>query len=119
VETVESRYPGTLPTTWLAARLATDPARIESMRRGGELIAVRVPGTSEWRYPAWQFDNGKPRPGIARVVRAAREAGLDDRRLYDVMTEPLGLGRGERQRLCDLLLEDRVDDVVAAVRASS
>jgi hypothetical protein len=89
------------------------------MRRDGQIIGVRVPGTSEWRYPAWQFVNGKPLPGVARVVNAAREAGLDDRRLYDVMTAPLGLGRGEPRRLCDLLPADRVDDVVAAIRASA
>jgi hypothetical protein len=116
--TVEDRYPGTLPTTWLAVRWATDPARIESRRRSGELIAVRPPGSSEWRYPAWQFENGKPRPGIARIVTAAREAGVDDSRLYDLLTAPLGIGRGDRRRLCDLLLEGREDEVVAAVRSA-
>lgn len=115
---VEDRFSETLPATWLAARWAVDPARIDAMRRGGELIAVRPPGTSDWRYPAWQFENGKPRPGVARIVTAAREAGIDERRLYDVMTARLGLGRGDR-RLCDLLLEDRVDEVVAAIRTTA
>ncbi len=47
----ETRFPGTLPATWLAERTAVDPARIDVLRRGGELIAVREPGSTEWRYP--------------------------------------------------------------------
>ena len=112
------RYPETIAATWLAARLAVDPAKIDLMRRGGELIAVREPGSIEWRYPAWQFDSGKPRRGIARVVMAARESGLDEGQLYDVLTAPLGLRESGRKRLVDLLLDDRVDEVVAAVRAA-
>ena len=86
------------------------------MRRGGELIGVRPEGSTRWQYPAWQLEDGKPRKGVDRVAAAAREAGVDDARLYALLTAPLGLGRGER-RLCDLLVEGRVDEVVAAVRA--
>ena len=86
------------------------------MRRDGELIAVRQPGSEDWRYPAWQFDAWKPRRGIARVVAAGREAGLDETRLYDVLTAPSGLmGHG---KLADLLVEGRDDEVIAAVRAA-
>ena len=53
---VESRYADCLPGTWLAERLAVDPLKIDAMRRAGELIAVREPGSDEWLYPAWQFD---------------------------------------------------------------
>ena len=113
----ESSYSTTLPATWLAARLAVDPARIDAMRRAGELIAVREPGSSEWRYPAWQFDAGKPRPSVERVVAAARESGVDESRLYEVLTTQLGL-RESGRRLVDLLLEGREDEVVAAVRAA-
>ena len=109
----------TLPATWLAARWGVDPARIEAMRRDGELIATRTPGSSEWRYPAWQFEAGRPRRGVERIVAAAREAGIDEAGLYDLLTAPLGLGRGERRRLSDLLLENRVDDVVATIRATA
>jgi hypothetical protein len=113
-----TRYPETLPATWLSARTAVDPARIDALRRAGELIAVREPGSTEWRYPAWQFDAGNPRPGVARVVATARERGIDDTRLYDLLTKPLGL-RGGGPRLVDLLVEGRDDDVVAALRAAS
>jgi hypothetical protein len=112
-----TRYPETLPATWLSVRTAVDPARIDAMRRAGELIAVREPGSTEWRYPAWQFDAGTPRPGVARVVATAREGGIDDSRLYDLLTTPLGL-RGGGRRLVDLLVEGRDDDVVAALRAA-
>jgi hypothetical protein len=117
VTTGAARYPDSIPATWLAARLAVDPVKIDVMRRSGELIAVREPGSIEWRYPAWQFDSGKPRRGVARVVAAAREAGIDEARLYDVLTASLGL-RGSGRRLVDLLLEGREDEVVAAVRAA-
>ena len=116
--TAQSRYPGTLPATWLAERIAIDPARIDAMRRAGELIAVREPGSTEWRYPAWQLDRGAPRPGVARVVATARARRIDEARLYELLTTPLGLRDGG-SRLPDLLVEGREDDIVAAIRAAS
>ncbi|MCS7008225.1 MAG: hypothetical protein NZL88_11790 [Gaiellaceae bacterium] len=107
-------YADCIAGPWLAERLAWEPARIEAMRRAGELIAVRRRGASEWLYPAWQLDRGTPRPGVARVVAAAREAGLDSDALYDLLTRPLGLRGGTR--LADLLASGRVDEVVAAIR---
>jgi hypothetical protein len=105
-----------LPATWLAERMGVDPARIDAMRRAGELIAVREDGSTEWLYPAWQFDAGTPRAGVARVVAAAREVGVDESRLHAVLTAPRGL-RGDGRRLVDLLVEGRDDEVVAAVRS--
>lgn len=116
--TTSDRSSDSIAATWLAARLGVEPAKIDLMRRNGELIAVREPGSVEWRYPAWQFESGKPRRGIARVVAAARDAGIDESRLYDVLTAPLGLRGSGRQRLVDLLLEGRADEVVAAVKAA-
>lgn len=113
----ETRYPGTLPATWLAERFAIEPARIDMLRRAGELLAVREPGSTEWRYPAWQFENGKPRGSIARIVGVAHERGLDDAKLYEIMTAQLGL-RDEGRTLADLVVEGREDDVVAAIRAA-
>ena len=113
-----ARYAKTLPATWLAARTAVDPAYIEAMRRAGELIAVREPGSSEWRYPAWQFDHGRPRRSVARIVATARSHGIDDARLFAVLTAPLGL-RDQGRSLVDLLLEGRDDEVVAAVRGAA
>lgn len=117
MSTTEPRDAAELPATWLAQRMAVDPARIDAMRRAGELIAVREPGSTEWRYPAWQFDAGKPRAGVARVVAVARETGMDETQLYGLLLTPLGLRRGGR-RLVDLLIEGRDDEVVSAVRAA-
>jgi hypothetical protein len=114
----ERRFPRTLPATWLAERAAVDPARIDVLRRSGELIAVREQGSTEWRYPAWQFEDGKPRKGIARIVAVARERALDDAQLFDLLTAPLGL-RGDGRTLVDLFVEGREDEVVAAIRAAS
>jgi hypothetical protein len=118
MSSTETRYATAVPATWLAVRMAVDPARIDALRRAGELIAVREPGSTEWRYPAWQFDGNRPRPGVPRVVAAARESGLDEARLYELLTTPLGLRDGGR-RLADLLLEGRDDEVVAAVRSAA
>jgi hypothetical protein len=90
------------------------------MRRAGELVAVRPEGETQWLYPAWQFAGGEPRPGIRRIVAAAREAKLDERRLYDLLTLPLGLAPRETgaRRLADLVAAGDDDQVVAAVRAA-
>jgi hypothetical protein len=103
-----------LSAAWLSARLGVDTARIDALRRSGELIGVRPEGSSQWLYPAWQFQGGRPRPAVRRIVSAAKEAGLDERRLYDVMTMRMGLG-GDR-RLCDLLVAGEDDSVIAALR---
>lgn len=116
--TAQANFRGMLSGPWLAARLAVDPARIDAMRRGGELIAVREPGSTEWHYPAWQFHGGKPRRDVARIAAEARGAGIDETRLYELLTSPMGLGGGERRTLVDLLLEGRADEVVASIRSA-
>lgn len=113
-----TRYPNCLPATWLAERLGTSPSRIDAQRRAGELIAVREEGSLEWLYPAWQLESWKPRPGLERVIAAARAAGLGESELYELLTAPLGLSGGRRRRLVDLLVEGRVDEVVEAVRGA-
>ena len=106
-----------LTDSWLSARLGVDKGRIDAMRRAGELIGIREPGGQVYLYPAWQFQNGLARPLVPQVVRAARDAGLDETRLYEVMTMRLGLG-GER-RLCDLLVAGEDAAVLAGVRSAS
>ena len=108
--------PECLSASWLAERSGVDPARIDAMRRAGELIAVRDEGSTEWLYPAWQLENGKPRRVIARIVAAAREAGIDETQLY---RDPDGAARSPRRRPpVDLLLDGRDEDVVRAVRSA-
>src|SRR5437588_2927073 len=105
-----TRFEDCLSASWLAARLSIDPVQIDVMRRGGELIAVRRRGSTEWLYPAWQFDGRSPRRLVPRLVNVAREAGFGESRLYEVLTAPMGLG-GER-RLVDLIREGRDEEVV-------
>lgn len=113
----DSRFAGCQPATWLAVRLGVDPALIDAMRRDGELIAVRKPGSTVWLYPPWQFDGRAPLSSIPRVVRAARETGIDEARLFTILSAPRGLGSGGR--VYELLREGRADDVVELVRAGS
>lgn len=106
-----------LATTWLAVRLGTDDRRVDAMRRAGMLIGVPV-AEGGYRFPSWQFGpDGRPLPSIPRIVHAARTAGLDEARLYAVMTMRLGLG--SERRLVDVLREGGDDAVVAAVADSS
>jgi hypothetical protein len=117
VTTAATAHRECVPATWLGERLGLDPLRIEAMRRDGELIAVWDEGSNQWLYAPWQFDRWVPRQGVSRIVTAAREARIPDERLYDMLTAPLGLTRpGGARRLADLLVEGRIDDVVAALR---
>jgi hypothetical protein len=107
-----------LTASWLSARTAIEPRRIEAMRRAGELIGVRPPGAFEHYYPLWQFDESwQPLPAVRRVTQAARERGLDDNRLYQVLSARLGIGGNER--LSSALRAENADRVIAAIRSAS
>ena len=106
-----------LSGSWLAARLGAEPMRLESMRRDGELISYRPAGSAERFYPLWQFDEEwRPLPIVPRLVRAARERGLSENRLYEVLAARAGLASG--RRLADSLRDGNVDHVLEAVRAA-
>lgn len=106
-----------LTASWLAERTALEPRRIEAMRRAGELIGVRPPGSWEHYYPVWQFDEDwQPLPAVRRITQAARERGLDESRLYVVLSARLGLG-GE-QRLGSALRSGNVERVLTAIRSA-
>jgi hypothetical protein len=113
--TSDARYAGCQSAAWLAVRLGIEPLKLEAMRRDGELVAVREPGTTTWLYPGWQFDGREPLSSIPRIVRAARETGLDEGRLFTILTARRGLGH--EGRVYELLREGRADDVVELVRA--
>jgi hypothetical protein len=117
MSTTIKRYDDCLSASWLAARLAVDPVELDVMRREGELIGVRRPGSTEWLFPAWQFSGRTPRQVIPRLVRAGRDVGFDQTRLYEVLTAPMGLGG--RRRLADLIVEGRDDEVVEALRSAA
>ena len=104
-----------LSESWLASRRGMDPLQIERMRRAGELIAVRPANASEWRYPAWQFDSsGETKPGVARFLTAAREAGFRGVELTRLLDRRVGLVDGTT--ILELLRSGREDSAVASVR---
>lgn len=106
-----------LSASWLAERLALEPARLDAMRREGELIAVRPENSHEYFYHVWQFDEDwQPLPAVPRVVRAAREIGLPENRLYDVLNARAGLAGG--RRLADAMRKGGDEHVLAAVRSA-
>jgi hypothetical protein len=107
-------YAGCLSGTWLAVSLGVDPQRIDAMRRAGELIAVRKPGSTEWLYPGWQVANGRVRDAIPQIVSAGRDRGLDEEGLYSALTARRGL-TGDRS-LADLVAADEGERVVSALR---
>jgi hypothetical protein len=109
--------PDSLSASWLAVRLGLEPRKIEAMRRAGELIAYRPENAHEYYYPVWQFDDDwRPLPLVPRLVRAAREAGLSDNRLYALLNARSGMG-GDR-KLADALREGRTDHVLNAIRTA-
>jgi hypothetical protein len=105
----------TLSASWLASRLGVEPLKLEPMRRAGELIAYRPPGSREHYYPLWQFDEDwRPLPVVPLLVQEARRRGLRGNRLYEILTARAGLASG--RRLADSLREGRDDHVFAAIR---
>ena len=118
VPRVRAKPDDSLTASWLGPRIGVDPRQVEIMRRGGELIAFRRPGSQEWRYPAWQFRRGFERiQGLEAVIAAGREAGLDGNALTSLLS--LKTGMTNARPLADVLREGRVDHVVEAVRAAA
>jgi hypothetical protein len=93
-----------------------EPLRLEAMRRAGEVIAYRPEGAREHYYPLWQFDEDwQPLAIVPRLVREARERGLGDNRLYEILSARSGISAG-RGRLADSLREGRDAHVLEAIR---
>lgn len=106
-----------LSGSWLSSRLGVGTHRLDAMRRAGELLGVPRPGGYDFLYPGWQFGpEGKPLPGLQRVVQAARGAGMSDQRLYEILAARTGIS-GE-ERLADALRQGRDEYVLSVIRAS-
>lgn len=103
---------------WLAIHLGADPLALEIRRRSGELFATRAPGSDDWLYPSWQFDDeGEVRPHVARVLTAARDAGLRQAQLEALLRRRVGLAGG--LTMLDLLVEGDEGPLVSAIKSSS
>jgi hypothetical protein len=104
-----------LSASWLGMRMGVDPVRVNVMRRGGELYAIRQPGSQDWLFPTWQFGpDWKPLSSVQRVLRAAKEAGYDDRRLDELFNRRVGIVGG-RRILVDVLLSGDEATVLAEI----
>jgi hypothetical protein len=108
----------TYPGSWLSTRLGIDPRELDIRRRAGDLIGVRGQNGRDYHYPAWQLDEDlQPFPVVGRIVRAARQAGLRDDELHDLLNRRDGMtGSG---RLIDSLHAGREDRVLNAIRAAA
>jgi hypothetical protein len=110
-------YEKALSAGWLATRLGIGSARVDVMRRGGELFGVRPPGRQHYVYPSWQFGrDGRVLPIVPRIIQRARASGVDDQRLYEILTMRLGLGSD--RRVVDLVREGDEDGVLRAIQAA-
>ena len=106
-----------LSGSWLSSRLGVGTHRLDAMRRGGELLGVRRPGGQDYLYPAWQFGaDGKPRAVLPRLIAAAREQGMSDDRLYEVLAARTGISGDAR--LADALREGKDEYVLSVVRGN-
>jgi hypothetical protein len=106
-----------LTTPWLAARLGVQPAVVEMRRRAGEVLGLRRAGERDYWYPSWQWEEAcTPRPIVPRMIDVARQHGMRDERLGELLVTKSGLTGG--RRVLDDLLAGRDDAVLAAVRAA-
>jgi hypothetical protein len=105
-----------LSQSWLASRLGTQPAKIAAMRRAGQLVGIPAEDGGVL-YPSWQFgSNGKPLPVVPRLRAAAERAGIDERRLNELLTMRSGLTSSHR--LADALGTTADDEIVTAIERS-
>ena len=105
--------------SWLAIKVGLEPRELDRLRRAGEYVAYRASGgrETEYLYPAWQLDAaGRPLPGVAELVHAARERGFDDEQLVLLMLRREGLTGSSR--LADAFRAGRTERVLAAVRSA-
>lgn len=106
-----------LPAATVRAGLGVSRQRLHQLARDGRLVAVPGGARRALRYPAWQFGgDGRPLPGLERVLVAARAAELDPETLHFLMTEPHDRLAGRAP--ADRLAEGAVDAVVGVVESA-
>lgn len=71
-----SAAPGALSGSAVARLLGISRQAVNQRAGRGSLLAVA--DRDGVRYPVWQFQDGSPVRGLIHLVRAARDAGVDD-----------------------------------------
>jgi hypothetical protein len=101
-----------LSAAWLGTRTGLDPGRLETLRRRGDLLGVRV--GDGYEFPSWQFGtDGQLLPALARVLSTARSVGVSDERLVQLLNARQGLAGG--RCLGDALRDGNIEHVVSVV----
>ena len=104
-----------LTSSHLAELLRVPRAHVHELRARGDLLAAVSPDTQQIVYPAWQFDDaGNVLSLVPRLVRTARERGIDGHRLCELLETRIGLTGGGR-RLRDLVREGREEPALEAI----
>jgi hypothetical protein len=100
-----------LPASLVQKGLGVSRQRLHQLVRAGRLVVVLPRDRRASRYPAWQFTGaGALAPGLAAVLRAARDAEMDAETLHFFMVEPDE--RLEGQSPAELLAAGGADRVV-------
>lgn len=104
---------GVLGVAEVARRLALTRQAVDKRRTAGRLLAVSL-GRHGYRYPAWQFGDTGPLPGLEPVLAALREGDHDPWMQLAFFVE----GRTDLagRRPLDLLRAGEVKPVVTAAR---
>lgn len=102
---------GTLSAADVARLLGRSRQAVDKQRRTGRLLAIRV-GPS-WRYPAWQFVDGQPLPGLPDVMAALHDISPWTAAAF-LLSRSARLGA---HRPVELLRRGEVDAVVRAAQA--
>jgi hypothetical protein len=107
-----------LSTSWLATRLGVQSARVDAMRRAGDLLGVPAPDGRGHMYPAWQFGrDGKPLASVQMLIRTARAGGVGDEGLVRILDMRTGL-TGSR-RVVDELRDGNDTPALRALAAAA
>lgn len=88
---------------------------LDQRRKRRQLIGVRPPNATAYRYPLWQFtDEMEPRPQVRTVIMTAHDVGLSDLELHRLMlSDEAGGGRPPAL----MLDEGDLDRVISIIRA--
>ena len=98
----------------LAKKLGITRQALDKRRRTGQLFAVRTEDTQDWRYPLWQFADGRMLSGFLTVLETLRAQGHDD---WSIMTFWLeGELDAAGTSALEALRQGRVEDVLRAAR---